>query len=66
MRFNTNLNKWKRQLADEAIDAAVVRAEAGAAPAEVGQRAKQCVDAAIETGERVGDAPAPGCPADGE
>ncbi len=53
MRFNSNLNRWKRELADAAIDTAVARAEAGEAPAEVGERAKRCVDAAIETGERV-------------
>lgn len=53
MRFNSNLNRWKKELADAAIDTAVVRAEAGEAPAEVGERAKRCVDAAIETGERV-------------
>ena len=50
MRFNSNLNRWKKELA---IDTAVARAEAGEAPAEVGERAKRCVDAAIETGERV-------------
>ena len=49
MRFNSNLNRWKKELADAAIDTA----EAGEAPAEVGERAKRCVDAAIETGERV-------------
>ncbi len=53
MRFNSNLNRWKKELADAAIDTAVARAEAGEAPAEVGERAKRCVDAAIETGERV-------------
>lgn len=53
MRFNSNLNRWKKELADAAIDTAVARAEAGEAPAEVGKRAKRCVDAAIETGERV-------------
>ena len=53
MRFQSSLNKWKKELADAAIDTAVARAEAGEAPAEVGERAKRCVDAAIETGERV-------------
>ena len=53
MRFNSSLNRWKKELADAAIDTAVARAEAGEAPAEVGERAKRCVDAAIETGERV-------------
>ena len=53
MRFNSNLNRWKKELADAAIDTAGARAEAGEAPAEVGERAKRCVDAAIETGERV-------------
>ena len=53
MRFNSNLTRWKKELADAAIDTAVARAEAGEAPAEVGERATRCVDAAIETGERV-------------
>lgn len=53
MRFNSNLTRWKKELADAAIDTAVARAEAGEAPAEVGERVKRCVDAAIETGERV-------------
>ena len=57
MRFQSSLNKWKKELADAAIDTAVARAEAGEAPAEVGERAKRCVDAAIETGERVELAP---------
>ncbi|MCI8468067.1 MAG: TerC family protein [Eggerthellaceae bacterium] len=52
MRFNSNLTRWKRQLADEAIDAAVAEAESGEAPAAVGEHAKRRVDAAIETGER--------------
>ena len=53
MRFNSNLNRWKKELADAAIDTAVAQAEAGLAPSQVGERAKRCVDAAIETGERV-------------
>lgn len=52
MRFNTNLTKWKRELADAAIDEAVTEAEAGAAPAEVGAHAKERVDAAIISAER--------------
>ena len=52
MRFNSNLNAWKKELADQAIADAVAQAEAGAAPAEVGERAQRRVDAAIENGER--------------
>lgn len=57
MAFNSRLNAWKKQLADEAIEAAVAQAEAGATPEEVGERAKRCVDAAIESGERVDERP---------
>lgn len=53
MAFNSRLTAWKKQLADEAIAAAVAASEAGEAPAEVGQRVQARVDAAIETGERV-------------
>ena len=53
MRFNTNLTAWKRELADAAIDDAVCEAEAGAVPAEVGAHAKERVDAAITSAERV-------------
>ncbi len=52
MRFNSNLNAWKKELADQAIADAVAQAEAGAAPSEVGERAQRRVDAAIENGER--------------
>lgn len=55
MAFNSRLNAWKKSLADEAIDAAVAHAEAGEAPALVGEQAKRRVDAAIESGERVPD-----------
>lgn len=58
MRFNSNLNRWKKELADVAIDTAVAQAEAGLAPSQVGERAKRCVDAAIENGERVAEEPA--------
>lgn len=54
MAFNSRLNAWKKELADEAIDAAVREAEGGAAPAEVGEQAKVRVDAAIESAERIG------------
>ncbi|MEC4272696.1 TerC family protein [Adlercreutzia sp. R25] len=54
MAFNSRLNAWKKELADEAIDAAVREAEGGAAPVEVGEQAKARVDAAIESAERVG------------
>ncbi len=53
MRFNTNLTAWKRELADAAIDDAVSEAEAGAEPAAVGAHAKERVDAAITSAERV-------------
>ncbi|WP_302964190.1 TerC family protein [uncultured Adlercreutzia sp.] len=53
MAFNSRLTAWKKQLADEAIAAAVAASEAGEAPAEVGERAQVRIDAAIETGERV-------------
>ena len=53
MRFNTNLTAWKRELADAAIDDTVCEAEAGAVPAEVGAHAKERVDAAITSAERV-------------
>ena len=61
MRFNSNLNRWKKELADAAIDTAVAQAEAGLAPAQVGERAKRCVDAAIESGERVAEEPSAPC-----
>lgn len=53
MAFNSRLNAWKKQLADEAIDAAVREAEGGEVPAKVGEQAKVRVDAAIENAERV-------------
>ena len=53
MAFNSRLNAWKKQLADEAIADAVIQAEAGALPEQVGKRAQARVDAAIENGERV-------------
>ena len=53
MRFNSNLTRWKRQLADEAIADAVAEAEAGAEPAAVGEHARERVDAAITSAERV-------------
>lgn len=37
MAFNSRLNAWKKQLADEAIDAAVREAEGGEEPAKVGE-----------------------------
>ena len=52
MRFNANLTKWKRELADAAIDEAVTEVEAGATPAEAGAHAKERVDAAIISAER--------------
>lgn len=39
MAFNSRLNAWKKQLADEAIDAAVREAEGGEEPAKVGEQA---------------------------
>ena len=53
MAFNSRLNAWKKQLADEAIADAVREAEAGAAPTQVGEHAQKRVDAAIENAERV-------------
>ena len=52
MRFQSSLNKWKKELADQAIENAVKEAESGADPATVGEHARECVDAAILTGER--------------
>lgn len=52
MAFNSRLTAWKKQLADEAIAAAVAASEAGESPAQVGERAQARIDAAIETGER--------------
>ena len=53
MAFNSRLNAWKKQLADEAIDAAVREAEGGEEPAKVGEQARARVDAAIENAERI-------------
>ncbi len=53
MRFNSNLNAWKRQLADEAIDAAVATLGEGETPERFGEAARRGVDAAIENAERV-------------
>ena len=53
MAFNSRLNAWKKQLADEAIEAAVREAEGGEAPAKVGEQARARVDAAIENAERL-------------
>ena len=53
MAFNSRLNAWKKQLADEAIDAAVREAEGGEEPAKVGEQARARVDAAIENAERL-------------
>lgn len=53
MRFSSNLNKWKQELADQAIAEAVKEAEEGAAPAQVGEHAQARIDAAIASGERV-------------
>ena len=53
MAFNSRLNAWKKQLADEAIEEAVREAEGGEAPAKVGEQARARVDAAIENAERL-------------
>ncbi|MEY8460882.1 TerC family protein [Eggerthellaceae bacterium 24-137] len=52
MAFSSNLNKWKQELADQAIADAVRQAEAGEDPVAVGERARVRIDTAIETGER--------------
>lgn len=54
MAFSSNLNKWKQELADQAIAEAVREAEAGEDPVAVGERARARIDMAIETGERAG------------
>ncbi len=53
MRFQSSLNKWKQELADQAIENAVKEAEEGIDPVTVGAHAKECVDVAILTGERL-------------
>ena len=53
MAFNSRLNAWKKQLADEAIEEAVREGEGGEAPAKVGEQARARVDAAIENAERL-------------
>ena len=53
MAFNSRLNAWKKQLADEAIEEAVREAEGGEAPVKVGEQARARVDAAIENAERL-------------
>ena len=53
MAFSSNLNKWKQELADQAIAEAVKEAEEGIAPAQVGERAQARIDAAIADGARV-------------
>lgn len=53
MAFNSRLNAWKKQLADEAIEEAVREAEGGEAPAKVGEQTRARVDAAIENAERL-------------
>lgn len=53
MRFQSSLNKWKKELADQAIENAVKEAEEGVDPATVSEHARARVDAAILSGERV-------------